>query len=56
MPAGGTPAVVLIHGIGVSHRYLRRLHGLLAETGDTYSIDLPGFGATPRPGQRSLGP
>ena len=44
------PAVVLIHGIGVSHRYLRRLHGLLAETGDTYSIDLPGFGATPRPG------
>jgi pimeloyl-ACP methyl ester carboxylesterase len=45
------PAVVLIHGIGASHRYLRRLHGLLAETGDTYSIDLPGFGATPRPGR-----
>lgn len=43
------PAVVLIHGIGASHRYLRRLHGRLAETGDTYSIDLPGFGATPRP-------
>ena len=52
-PAGPTPArpaVVLIHGIGVSHRYLRRLHGLLAETFDTCSIDLPGFGATPRPG------
>ena len=43
------PAVVLIHGIGVSHRYLRRLHGVLAESVDTYSIDLPGFGATPRP-------
>jgi pimeloyl-ACP methyl ester carboxylesterase len=43
------PAVVLIHGIGVSHRYLSRLHGLLAESVDTYSIDLPGFGATPRP-------
>lgn len=43
------PAVVLIHGIGASHRYLRRLHGLLAESADTYSIDLPGFGATPRP-------
>ena len=49
-PCPARPAVVLIHGIGVSHRYLRRLHGRLAETGDTYSIDLPGFGATPRPG------
>uniref|UniRef100_UPI003217A0A1 alpha/beta fold hydrolase n=1 Tax=uncultured Arthrobacter sp. TaxID=114050 RepID=UPI003217A0A1 len=48
-PLPAPPAVVLVHGIGVSHRYLRRLHGLLAETGDTYSIDLPGFGATPRP-------
>ena len=44
------PAVVLIHGIGASHRYLRRLHRLLAGSMDTYSIDLPGFGATPRPG------
>ncbi|MET3921041.1 alpha/beta hydrolase [Arthrobacter sp. UYEF20] len=43
------PAVVLVHGIGVSHRYLRRLHGVLAGSVDTYSIDLPGFGATPRP-------
>lgn len=49
-PLPARPAVVLVHGIGVSHRYLRRLHGLLAETGDTYSIDLPGFGTTPRPG------
>lgn len=47
------PAVVLIHGIGASHRYLRRLHVLLAESTDTYSIDLPGFGATPRP-ERTL--
>lgn len=45
----GRPAVVLVHGIGVSHRYLRRLHRVLAESVDTYSIDLPGFGATPRP-------
>ncbi|MDQ0819646.1 pimeloyl-ACP methyl ester carboxylesterase [Arthrobacter sp. V4I6] len=43
------PAVVLVHGIGVSHRYLRRLHRALAASVDTYSIDLPGFGATPRP-------
>ncbi|BCW72732.1 alpha/beta hydrolase [Arthrobacter sp. NicSoilB8] len=50
-PGGGpAPAVVLIHGIGASHRYLRRLHRLLAASMDTYSIDLPGFGATPRPG------
>lgn len=43
------PAVVLIHGIGVSHRYLARLHRLLSRSVDTYSIDLPGFGSTPRP-------
>jgi pimeloyl-ACP methyl ester carboxylesterase len=50
-PAGGPPrpAVVLVHGIGVSHRYLARLHGVLAETVDTYSVDLPGFDSTPRP-------
>jgi pimeloyl-ACP methyl ester carboxylesterase len=46
---GSAPAVVLIHGIGASHRYLRRLHRLLAGSMETYSIDLPGFGATPRP-------
>lgn len=47
------PAVVLVHGIGVSHRYLRRLHEVLAGTVDTYSVDLPGFGSTPRP-ERTL--
>jgi pimeloyl-ACP methyl ester carboxylesterase len=49
-PGGASrPAVVLVHGIGVSHRYLSRLHGVLAEAVDTYSVDLPGFGSTPRP-------
>lgn len=48
-PAG--PAFVLIHGIGVSHRYLRRLHGELAGA-PTYSLDLPGFAGTPRPGRQ----
>jgi pimeloyl-ACP methyl ester carboxylesterase len=43
------PAVVLVHGIGASHRYLRKLHRLLAESVDTYSIDLPGFDSTPTP-------
>jgi len=47
--ARSAPAVVLVHGVGVSHRYLQRLHGVLAESVDTYSIDLPGFGGTPRP-------
>ncbi|XAS63694.1 alpha/beta fold hydrolase [Pseudarthrobacter sp. So.54] len=51
-PAAGDaprPAIVLVHGIGVSHRYLSRLHRVLADSADTYSIDLPGFGSTPRP-------
>ncbi|HET8879248.1 MAG TPA: alpha/beta hydrolase [Arthrobacter sp.] len=48
-PVEGAPAIVLIHGIGASHRYLERLHRNLAATVDTYSIDLPGFGATPEP-------
>jgi pimeloyl-ACP methyl ester carboxylesterase len=43
------PTIVLIHGIGVSHRYLARLHQALATTLDTISIDLPGFGSSPRP-------
>ncbi|MFJ4210643.1 alpha/beta fold hydrolase [Paenarthrobacter sp. NPDC089675] len=51
-PAPGAqtePAYVLIHGIGVSHRYLARLHAVLAAKAPTYSIDLPGFGGTPKP-------
>lgn len=46
------PAYILIHGIGVSHRYLRRLHGELAAVAPTYSLDLPGFAATPKPGRQ----
>jgi pimeloyl-ACP methyl ester carboxylesterase len=44
-------AYVLIHGIGVSHRYLSRLHRRLARTGTVHSVDLPGFGALPKPGR-----
>jgi pimeloyl-ACP methyl ester carboxylesterase len=47
-PDGG-PAFLLVHGIGVSHRYLARLHKALALSADTYSIDLPGFGPMPKP-------
>ncbi|MDQ0662409.1 pimeloyl-ACP methyl ester carboxylesterase [Arthrobacter ulcerisalmonis] len=47
-----TPAYILVHGIGVSHRYLRRLHGELANSAPTYSLDLPGFAGTPKPGRQ----
>ncbi|RJU02275.1 alpha/beta hydrolase [Arthrobacter frigidicola] len=50
-PAGSTePPFVLIHGIGMSHRYLDRLHAELTATADTYAVDLPGFGPNPSPG------
>jgi pimeloyl-ACP methyl ester carboxylesterase len=40
---------VLVHGIGVSHRYLARLHRELARTSTVHSLDLPGFGGLPKP-------
>ena len=43
------PAVVLVHGIGVSHRYLSRLHDVLARERAVFSIDLPGFAGLPKP-------
>ncbi len=43
------PVFVLLHGIGMSHRYYRRLQVLLARHGSTHAIDLPGFGGTPTP-------
>jgi len=50
--AAGQRAYVLLHGIGVSHRYLARLHLELAKDAPVHSFDLPGFGATPRPGHQ----
>lgn len=46
------PTYVLLHGIGVSHRYLARLHRELAKVADVYSFDLPGFGKSSRPGRQ----
>lgn len=43
------PVFVLVHGIGMSHRYLNRLHEELAATGAVHSVDLPGFGRSPKP-------
>lgn len=47
--SGPRRTYVLLHGIGVSHRYLARLHRELALVADVYSIDLPGFGDARRP-------
>ncbi|WP_461188266.1 alpha/beta fold hydrolase [Arthrobacter sp. Z4-13] len=49
---GARPAYVLLHGIGVSHRYLARLHQELAKEADVYSFDLPGFGKSSNPGRQ----
>ena len=60
-PGAGRHAYVLLHGIGVSHRYLARLHAELAQGPQAesqhrgaavHSFDLPGFGGTPRPGRQ----
>jgi pimeloyl-ACP methyl ester carboxylesterase len=51
-PGPGTPdapVFVLVHGIGMSHRYFDRLHAVLAETSAVHSVDLPGFGRSPKP-------
>jgi pimeloyl-ACP methyl ester carboxylesterase len=48
----GAVTYVLIHGIGVSHRYLARLHRELARQGTVHSIDLPGFGGLPKPSRQ----
>jgi pimeloyl-ACP methyl ester carboxylesterase len=49
------PVFVLVHGLGASHAYFRRLQDQLARTGDVHAVDLPGFGGLPRPdGPRSI--
>jgi pimeloyl-ACP methyl ester carboxylesterase len=50
--AGPGPAFVLVHGIGMSHRYFDRLQAELLDHGDVAVFDLPGFGGTPRPSRR----
>lgn len=49
-PGGAAPAVVLVHGLAVSHRYLTPLAVALSPTHPVYVPDLPGFGLTERPG------
>ena len=47
-PADGDP-FVLVHGIGVGFSYWRRLAPLLAQHGPVHVLELPGFGAAPKP-------
>jgi pimeloyl-ACP methyl ester carboxylesterase len=46
------PTVVLVHGIGMSHRSFHRLQGALSRTHRTIAVDLPGFGGLPPVGRR----
>ncbi|MBG6192264.1 pimeloyl-ACP methyl ester carboxylesterase/diacylglycerol kinase family enzyme [Arthrobacter sp. CAN_A212] len=46
------PVFVLIHGIGMSHRYFARLQAKLLIHGDVFLLDLPGFGGTLRPARQ----
>ena len=48
VPAG-SPAVVLVHGLGVSSRYLVPTGERLAPDCRVYAPDLPGFGKSPKP-------
>ncbi|MGV9980965.1 alpha/beta fold hydrolase [Micromonospora wenchangensis] len=48
--APGTPPVVLVHGLAVSHRYLTPLAETLGTSHPVYVPDLPGFGLSARPG------
>lgn len=44
VPANAQRTFVLVHGIGVSHRYFKRLAHELARTDAVYALDLPGYG------------
>lgn len=48
-PRPNAPTYVLLHGIGMSHRYLARLHAELATDAEVHSIDLPGYAGLPKP-------
>lgn len=54
----GSREVVLVGGLGCSHRYYRRLAGELAAHARVAAVDLPGFGLSPPredgPGVRAL--
>lgn len=48
-PVPGAPTVVLVHGLGLSYRYMVPVATRLALTCRVYAPDLPGFGDSGRP-------
>ena len=46
----GTPPLVLVHGLAVSHRYLMPVAAKLARHHPVHVVDLPGFGLSGDPG------
>jgi pimeloyl-ACP methyl ester carboxylesterase len=46
------PTIVLVHGIGMSHRSFHRVQAALSRTHRTVAVDLPGFGGLPSAGRR----
>ena len=44
-----TPTIVLLHGIGMTHRTFQDLQPLMAAEFSVISLDLPGFGVTRKP-------
>ena len=47
--AAELPSIVLVHGLGVSSRYMVPLIEQLASSARVYALDLPGFGKSGRP-------
>jgi pimeloyl-ACP methyl ester carboxylesterase len=45
----GRPTYVLVHGIGMGHRYWSDLADALSRRGRVLALDLPGFGDAPEP-------
>jgi pimeloyl-ACP methyl ester carboxylesterase len=45
------PSFVMVHGLGVSSAYFEPLATELADAGTVYLVDLPGYGASPKPGR-----
>lgn len=48
-PASQRSPYVLVHGLGMTHRYLDRLRAELAADAVVHAVDLPGYGPDPRP-------
>lgn len=50
-PDAEGPAFVMVHGLGVSSKYFEPLAAALADAGIVWLVDLPGYGASPKPGR-----